>query len=290
MSDRNQWKHDPRQVLRAGAGFDVRSFDRGGTPGWSRDRATGEAAMVERGADLSELQERLYADGRSGGTRSVLLVLQGLDTAGKGGIVRHVAGMVDPQGLALASFGVPTAEERTHHYLWRIERRLPPAGRIGVFDRSHYEDVLVVRVDSLVPEAVWRPRFDEINAWERRLVDGGTTVIKIALMVSYAEQGERLMERLDRPDKHWKFSMGDVTTRSKWSAYQEAYAEMFGRTSTEHAPWYVVPADKKWYARLAVTEILTRTMEDLDLGWPAATFDVVQARAALQATMVRPPA
>lgn len=285
MSDRNQWKHDPRAVLRAGAGFDLAAVDRGGTPGWSRDREAGEAAMAARGEDLSELQERLYAEGRAGGTRSVLLVLQGLDTAGKGGIVRHVAGMVDPQGLALASFGVPTAEERTHHYLWRIERRLPPAGRIGVFDRSHYEDVLVVRVDSLVPETVWRPRYEEINAWERKLVDGGTTVIKVALMVSYAEQGARLMERLDRPDKHWKFSMGDITTRAKWPAYQEAYAEVFAQTSTEHAPWYVVPADKKWYARLAVTEILARTMEELRLGWPAATFDVAEARAALRATM-----
>lgn len=285
MGARDEWTLDPREALRAGAGFDLARLDRAGTPGWAGDRAAGEAFMQARGEDLSELQERLYAEGRTGGNRSVLLVLQGLDTAGKGGIVRHVMGMVDPQGVALASFGVPTAEERTHHYLWRIERRLPPPGRIGVFDRSHYEDVLVVRVDKLIPEAVWRPRYEEINAWENTLIEGGTTVVKVALMVSYAEQGDRLMERLERPDKHWKFSLGDITTRAKWPAYQDAYAEVFRQTSTDEAPWYVIPADKKWYARLAVTEILTRTMEELDLGWPTATFDVDEARRALKATM-----
>ena len=213
-----------------------------------------------------------------------MLVLQGLDTAGKGGIVRHVMGMVDPQGVKLASFGVPTAEERAHHYLWRIEKQLPPAGRIGVFDRSHYEDVLVVRVDELVPEAEWQGRYDEINAWEEKLIAGGTTIVKVALMVSYDEQGARLAERLDRPDKYWKFSPSDITTRSKWPAYQQAYADVFARTSTEKAPWYVVPADRKWYARLAVTEILTQTLESLDLGWPAATFDVAEMQAALAKT------
>ncbi|MFT3877595.1 MAG: polyphosphate kinase 2 family protein [Propioniciclava sp.] len=282
---RDAWKHDPRQALRAGADFDLATFDRAGTPGWGGDRDAGEAFTVHRGEELSELQERLYAEGRSGGSRSVLLVLQGLDTAGKGGIVRHVMGMVDPQGVALASFGVPTAEERTHHYLWRIERRLPPPGRIGVFDRSHYEDVLVVRVDNLVPEAVWRPRYEEINTWERKLIEAGTKVVKVALMVSHAEQGARLMGRLDRPDKHWKFSMGDLATRAKWDDFQDAYADVFRYTSTEEAPWYVIPADKKWYARLAVTEILTRTMAELGLDWPQATFDVDEARRALQATM-----
>lgn len=233
---------------------------------------------------MSELQERLFAEGRSGGKGSVLLVLQGLDTAGKGGIVRHVMGMVDPQGVKLASFGVPTAEERARHYLWRIEKQLPPPGRIGVFDRSHYEDVLVVRVDELVPQEEWSKRYEEINAWERSLIEGGTTLVKVALMVSYAEQGERLMERLDRPDKYWKFSPNDITTRSKWPAFQAAYADVFTLTSTEQAPWYVVPADKKWYARLAVTEILTRTLEDLNPTWPPATFDVAQMKAALEGT------
>lgn len=281
---KNFWKTDPRDALKAGPTFDLSTLDRNGRPGWAGNKSRGEAYMAARGEELSELQEKLFAEGRSGGERSVLLVLQGLDTAGKGGIVRHVMGMVDPQGVKLASFGVPTAEERAHHYLWRIEKQLPPAGRIGVFDRSHYEDVLVVRVDELVPEAEWQGRYDEINAWEEKLIAGGTTIVKVALMVSYDEQGARLAERLDRPDKYWKFSPSDITTRSKWPAYQQAYADVFARTSTEKAPWYVVPADRKWYARLAVTEILTQTLESLDLGWPAATFDVAEMQAALAKT------
>ncbi|QIK71137.1 polyphosphate kinase 2 family protein [Propioniciclava coleopterorum] len=285
---KQQWRTDPREALKAGPDFDLAAFDRNGQPGWEGDRDGGEEYMARRGEEMSELQERLFAEGRSGGNRSVLLVLQGLDTAGKGGIVRHVMGMVDPQGVKLASFGVPTPEEREHHYLWRIEKQLPPPGRIGVFDRSHYEDVLVVRVDELVPREVWSGRYDEINAWEQKVIESGTTLVKVALMVSYDEQGARLMERLERPDKYWKFSPGDIDTRSKWPAFQEAYADVFARTSTEQAPWYVVPADKKWYARLAVTEILTRTLEDLDPTWPPATFDVAEMRAALQETIDHP--
>ena len=290
MAAKDLWTTDPRDALRVGPDFDLASFDRNGQPGWDGDKEDGEAYLPERGEEMSDLQERLFAEGREGGTRSVLLVLQGLDTAGKGGIVRHVMGMVDPQGVALASFGVPTEEERAHHYLWRIEKKLPPAGRIGVFDRSHYEDVLVVRVDELVPEDVWRARYDEINAWEKKLVEGGTTIIKVALMVSYAEQGERLMERLERPDKHWKFNPGDLDTRSKWPAFQEAYSDVFRLTSTDHAPWYVVPADKKWYSRLVITEILTRTLEDLDPQWPVADFDVEEMKKALLATGEDAPA
>ena len=288
MSD--LWLQDPRDALRVGEGFDLSAFDRAGTPGFTGDKAAAATLMAERGALLSELQERLYANGRSGGTRNVLVIVQGLDTAGKGGIARHVMGMVDPQGVALRSFGVPTAEERSHHYLWRIKKALPRPGLIGVFDRSHYEDVLVVRVDELVPEDVWRARYDEINAWEKKLVEGGTTIIKVALMVSYAEQGERLMERLERPDKHWKFNPGDLDTRSKWPAFQEAYSDVFRLTSTDHAPWYVVPADKKWYSRLAITEILTRTLEDLDPQWPVADFDVEEMKKALLATGEDAPA
>ena len=290
MAAKDLWSTDPRDALRVGPDFDLASFDRNGQPGWDGDKDDGQAYLPERGEEMSELQERLFAEGREGGKRSVLLVLQGLDTAGKGGIVRHVMGMVDPQGVALASFGVPTEEERSHHYLWRIEKELPPPGRIGVFDRSHYEDVLVVRVDELVPEDVWRARYDEINAWEKELVEGGTTIIKVALMVSYAEQGERLMERLERPDKHWKFNPGDLDTRSKWPAFQEAYADVFRLTSTEDAPWYVVPADKKWYSRLAITEILTRTLEELDPQWPVADFDVEEMKKALLATGEDAPA
>ena len=195
------WQVSPVEGLRAGAGFDLSSFDPAGTPGWAAGRAAGEEWMAAQGERLSDLQEMLFADGRSGGTRRVLLVLQGMDTAGKGGIVRHVVGMVDPQGVDHASFGKPTPEELAHHYLWRIRNALPRPGRLGVFDRSHYEDVLVVRVESLVPPEVWGERYDEINAFEAELVAAGTSVVKVALMVSPDEQKARLRERLEGADK-----------------------------------------------------------------------------------------
>ncbi len=276
--------HDPaHEVLRVRAGFDLATLDPRATPGWKKGRKTGKKRLVEQGERLSDLQERLFAEGRSGGTRSVLLVLQGLDTAGKGGIVRHVLGMVDPQGVTLRSFGVPTPEERSHDYLWRIRNALPRPGQIGVFDRSHYEDVLVVRVNELVPRAVWETRYDEINAFETEVAASGTTIVKVALVVSRAEQKERLAERLDRPEKHWKYNPGDLDVRAKWPAYGEAYQAVLDRTSTEVAPWYVVPADRKWYARLAVTELLLDALESLDLGWPPADFDVDVERERLDA-------
>lgn len=214
----------------------------------------------------------------------MLLVLQGLDTAGKGGIVRHVVGLVDPQGVSIRSFGVPTEEERAHDFLWRIRRALPQPGRIGVFDRSHYEDVLVARVDELVPPDVWESRYDLINDFEAELVAAGTVVVKVALMVSYEEQGERLAERLERPDKHWKYNPGDIDTRLRWDDYQEAYQAVFDRTSTPHAPWHVIPADDKRYARLAVSQLLVEALESLDLDWPQADFDVAAEKERLEAT------
>lgn len=283
MSD--LWTVDPREALRAGEEFDLDSLDRASTPGFTGDKAAAEILTAERGKLLSELQERLFANGRAGGKRNVLVIIQGLDTAGKGGIVRHVMGMVDPQGVALRSFGVPTAEERSHHYLWRIKKALPKPGLIGVFDRSQYEDVLVVRVDNLVEQDVWEPRFAEINRWERTLVNGGTTVLKFALMPSYDEQARRLMERIDRPDKRWKYSTGDLGTRSKWDQFQEAYADVFRRTSTEHAPWYVLPADRKWYPRLAITEILTRALIEMELKWPRVRWSPDVQRRRLAKTM-----
>ena len=278
------WRTPAHEVLRAGERFDLAGLDREATPGWSGDRDAGEEHTAGRGARLSELQELLFAHGRTGGTRSVLLVLQGLDTSGKGGIVRHVMGLVDPQGVALRSFGVPTAEERGHHYLWRIRNALPAAGRIGVFDRSHYEDVLVARVDELVPRTVWERRYDEINAFERELVADGLTIVKVALVISPDEQAERLRERIERPDKHWKYNPSDVDVRAKWATYREAYQAVFDRTSTEAAPWYAVPADNKWYARLAVAELLARALEGLDLGWPEKDFDIATELARLAAT------
>lgn len=263
--------------------FDLAGMDRAATP-CVKDAATVAELRPLLGDELADLQERLYAEGRTDGTRSVLLVVQGLDTAGKGGIVRHVAGMMDPQGLAIRSFGVPTPEEREHDFLWRIRRALPAPGRIGVFDRSHYEDVLVARVKELVAPEVWEARYDEIVAFERDLVAAGTTIVKVALMVSRDEQYKRLAARLDRPDKLWKYNPSDVDTRLLWDEYQAAYQAVLDRTSIPEAPWYVVPADSKDYARLAVTKLLLDALRSLDLGWPTPDYDVDVEKARLAKT------
>jgi len=261
-------------ALRAGPDTRVAEIDTNATPGFDGDKALGERLLAERGAVLSDLQEKLFAHGRTGDTRSVLLILQGMDTAGKGGMVRHVIGHVDPQGVDHKAFGVPTAEEKRHHFLWRINKALPRAGQLGVFDRSHYEDVLVARVHSLVPESVWRGRYDEINRFEEELVREGTTLVKVAMFVSLDEQKRRLAERLERHDKHWKYDPSDVTERALWPQYQQAYQDMLDRTNTGYAPWYVVPCDRKWYSRLAVTELLVDAFERLDLDWPEPTYDI----------------
>ncbi|WP_433524565.1 polyphosphate kinase 2 family protein [Nocardia pseudovaccinii] len=268
-----KWSLPPIEALRAD-GLRIADLDASATPGFKGDKKQAQNLLIERAGVLSDLQEKLYANGRSGDTRSVLLVLQGMDTAGKGGIVRHVIGSVDPSGVDHASFGVPTEEEKSHHYLWRIRKALPRAGQLGVFDRSHYEDVLVVRVHNLVPPEVWEPRYGEINAFERELVDQGTTLVKVAMFVSLDVQKKRLRERLDRPDKYWKFNPADIDERGYWPAYQEAYQVMLDRTSTDYAPWHVLPADHKWFARLAVTELLIDALDGLKLDWPPALFDV----------------
>ncbi|GAC70146.1 polyphosphate kinase 2 family protein [Gordonia soli] len=273
-NDDTGWSTAPFEALRASGLGPIAAFDAGSRPGFDGDKDRGEDLLTERGEVLADLQELLYANGRSGDTRSVLLVLQGMDSAGKGGIVRHVGGLVDPQGLAIKGFGKPTEEELSHDYLWRIRKALPTGGRIGIFDRSHYEDVLPVRVHNLVPESVWEKRYDEINAFEQELVDGGTTVIKCALVVSKAEQKKRLTERLERPDEYWKYNPGDIDERGYWDDYLEAYQAIFDRTDTDTAPWFLIPADSKWFSRLAVCELLIHTLQSLDLDWPPADFDV----------------
>jgi PPK2 family polyphosphate:nucleotide phosphotransferase len=261
--------------LKFRAGDKVTDIDTDATPGFSGSKSDGQELQTERGKRLAELQELLYANHKAADDkRSVLLVLQGMDAAGKGGIVKHVVGAVNPMGVRYTAFGKPTEEELAHHYLWRIRNALPPAGHIGVFDRSHYEDVLIVRVHNLVPPDVWGARYDEINAFERELVDGGTTLIKVAMFVSLEEQKQRLAERLERPDKHWKYNPGDLDERKLWPKYQEAYQAMLERTSTDYAPWHVIPCDRKWYSRLAITELLIEALEGLNLSWPPADFDV----------------
>ena len=268
------WTTPAADALRAGAIGPIASFDPETTPGFDGDKASGTELLAQRGEVLADLQELLYANGRAGDHRSVLLVLQGMDTAGKGGIVRHVGGMMDPQGLSIKGFGKPTKEELQHDFLWRIHRALPPAGRIGIFDRSHYEDVLPVRVHNLVPQSVWEKRYDLINQFESELVAGGTTVVKCCLVVSKDEQKSRLAARLERPDKYWKYNPGDVDERGHWDDYLEAYQAIFDLTDRDSAPWFVIPSNRKWFARLAVCELLIDALTRLDLDWPAADFDV----------------
>jgi PPK2 family polyphosphate:nucleotide phosphotransferase len=278
VSRRRAWATDPEPLLRVQEGFRLDRVDTGATPGFPGRKIDGLESLASGSSRLSAMQERLWAAATAGDERRVLLVLQAMDTAGKGGIVSHVVGAVDPNGVRYAGFKAPTAEEREHDFLWRVERQLPAAGQLGVFDRSHYEDVLIQRVRSLAPPEEIERRYGAINEFERRLVDEGTTVVKVMLHISKDEQRERLGDRLDRPDKHWKFNPGDIDERRLWDEYQRAYQIVFERTSTEYAPWYVVPADRKWYARLAVQQLLLGALQDLRLEWPPADFDVAEQR------------
>ncbi|MGB5952244.1 MAG: PPK2 family polyphosphate kinase [Ornithinimicrobium sp.] len=268
-------------ALKVGEGFDLSAISPRSTPAFEGTKKDGKNLLEKNDSAVDELQERLFAHGRSGGIERVLLVIQGLDTAGKGGIMRHVVGMVDPQGVQITGFKAPTAQERRHPFLWRIRKALPEPGMIGVFDRSHYEDVLIVRVHDLVPPAQWKRRYATINTFEEKLAAEGTTIIKVMMHISKAEQKERLAERLDRIDKHWKYNPGDITERGHWEDYQEAYQVALEKCSTDYAPWFVVPADRKWYARLAVQNLLLEHLRPLDLTWPTADFNVATERARL---------
>ncbi|GAB3595317.1 hypothetical protein GCM10027408_00970 [Microbacterium tumbae] len=279
------WTDEASETLRVREGFRLDDVDPESTPGYEGDKAQGETDLAAGLEALGDLQERLFAASRTGAARdSVLLVLQAMDSAGKGGIVRHVVGGVDPQGIALTAFKAPTDEERAHDFLWRIARRLPEPGLIGVFDRSHYEDVLIGRVRSLAEPAEIERRYAAIEEFEAGIVAGGTRIVKVMLHISPEEQKERLMERLDRPDKHWKYNPGDVDERMLWPAYMDAYQAVLDRTSTDAAPWHVVPANRKWYARLAVQELLLHALERIDPQWPAADFDVAAEKKRLAAT------
>ncbi|MGH3332135.1 MAG: PPK2 family polyphosphate kinase [Nocardioidaceae bacterium] len=257
---------------------DLASHDPRATPEFDGGKAAGKAALAAMDDELSDLQERLFAEGRTGGSRSLLLVLQGMDTAGKGGVMRHTVDLFDPQGVRIKAFGPPTDEERRHDFLWRIRRELPAPGQIGVFDRSHYEDVLVARVRGLSPGSEIEERYDAINRFEEELVGSGTTVVKCMLHISPEEQRERLLARLDDPTKLWKFDPADIDDRALWSSYQEAYEVALGRCNTSAAPWLLVPSDRKWYRNWAVGAVLLETMRTLELGWPKPTFDVEEQR------------
>jgi PPK2 family polyphosphate:nucleotide phosphotransferase len=260
---------------------DLRSIETDAAPGYDGDKKSGKADLVAIGEELFDLQQRLFA-GKADGARSILLVLQGMDTSGKGGTLKHTVGLVDPQGVRITSFKAPTKEELAHDFLWRIRAGVPGPGMIGVFDRSHYEDVLIARVRRLAPDEEIERRYGAINDFETELTEAGVSVVKVMLHISPEEQKARLLARLDDPTKHWKYNPGDLAERARWAEYRAAYEVALERNNTERAPWYVVPGDKKWYRNLAVGNLLLETLRTLDPKWPAADFDVEAEKKRLQ--------
>jgi len=261
--------------VREGAKFRLKDQDPGDT-GKFESKEQGKARLAQGIARLRELQDRLYAQDRW----AVLLIFQAMDAAGKDSTIEHVMSGVNPQGTQVFSFKAPSAEELDHDYLWRTSRSLPERGRIGIFNRSYYEEVLVVRVHpgilaaqklpaELVGDDIWSQRFEDINAFERYVSRNGTLILKFFLHVSKEEQRKRFLARLDDPDKNWKFALGDVKEREHWDAYMEAYEDMIGATSTGHAPWHVIPADHKWFMRMAVADVIVDGLEGLKLQYPA---------------------
>ncbi len=250
---------DPTPTLKIepGSRFALRRHDTDDTFGWEKEWAKAELERVKARIDV--LQQRLFAENR----HSVLLVLQAMDAAGKDGTIRNILSGLNPAGVSVTGFKAPGGPEAQHDYLWRVHAVTPTRGTIGIFNRSHYEDVLVVRVKELVPKSVWSKRFGHINAFEQMLTDEGTTVVKCFLHVSKDEQRERLQERVDNPEKRWKFRAGDLDDRALWAEYQKAYEDAIRRTSTKSAPWYVVPADRNWVRNLAVARILLNTLEKM---------------------------
>jgi len=273
-----------REQLRLPPGaVDLRAIDSGATPGFDGGKSKGRQALEEMGGELAQLQEKLFAHGYTGGHGSILLVLQGMDTSGKGGVLKHTAGLFDPGGLRITSFKAPTKEELAHDFLWRVERQVPAHGEIAVFDRSHYEDVLVARVHELASAEEVERRYEAINDFEERVADSGTTIVKVMLHISPQTQKARLLARLDDPTKQWKFKAGDVDERQLWPAYRSAYEIALERCNTEWAPWYVVPSDRKWYRTLAVASLLRDTLASFDLDWPEPDFDIEEQKARLGA-------
>ena len=275
-----------RAALRAPARkLDLTKLDPGGRPVGPKDKKAAAADLAKLAEPLAQLQDRLYAEGSARSPRRVLLVLQGMDTSGKGGVISHVAGLVNPQGLHIASFKKPTKEELRHDFLWLIRNEVPVAGQIGVFDRSHYEDVLIARVDSLVPKPVWQARYHQINLFEEELDAQGVSIVKCFLHISPKTQEKRLRNRLKDPMKRWKYNPADLDARRKWSEYQDAYAEALRRCDTDVAPWYIVPSDRKWYRNWAVARLLLETLTALDPRYPKLGFNPKVELSALKAAV-----
>jgi PPK2 family polyphosphate:nucleotide phosphotransferase len=260
-----------RYRVKPGSKVDLGKLDAGSTAEFDGDKDKAEEEVFPKlNARLEELQELLWSEGK----HKVLVVLQGMDTSGKDGTIRHVFDGVNPVGVRVASFKVPTAEELARDFLWRVHARVPGKGEMVIFNRSHYEDVLAVRVLGLAPPKVWRPRYTQIKHFEKLLADTGTTILKFFLHIDKDEQKERLQARLDEPAKRWKFRKGDLDDRARWPEYVAAYEEALEETSTGHAPWYVVPSNKKWYRNLVVATILVRALESLGMKVPQPEEDI----------------
>lgn len=268
----------PSGTLKVDKGFSLADVDPDSTPGYKGDKADGEALLTDLDSKLAELQEQLFAESKFGGAKRVLLVLQGMDTAGKGGIVKHVLGTMDPQGVQFKSFKAPTPEEKAYDFLWRIEREVPAAGMVGVFDRSHYEDVLIHRVHRWASPEELERRYRAINEFEARQAGAGTKIVKVMLHISSDEQKDRLLARLDDPAKQWKYSSGDLKERAFWPDYMDAYQKAIDKTNTDLVPWHVVPANKKWYARIAVQQLLLEALDGMNLQWPVPDLDLDMER------------
>ncbi len=268
-----------RYLVKPGQKVDLKDWDPGEAAEFKGGKQEGLAAITALVAELESLQELLYAQHEN----RLLVVLQAMDTGGKDGTIRRVFEGVNPQGVRVASFKVPTPIELDHDYLWRVHAEVPAKGEIVIFNRSHYEDVLVVRVHELVAPEVWKKRFDQINEFERTLADEGTTILKFFLHISPAEQKKRLLARLDDQTKQWKYNPGDLKERALWGKYMQAYEDVLSRTSTGYAPWYIIPADRKWYRDWVIATTLVKTLKDLDMQYPTPAFDVDAARSELQA-------
>ncbi|MDP3278546.1 MAG: polyphosphate kinase 2 family protein [Deltaproteobacteria bacterium] len=270
-------------LLRVGADFSLASFDPDRVIAGPADSSSAREAALALEPEVSNLHERLWAQAKGGGKKSVLIIVQGMDTSGKGGVGKAIDRLLDPLGFGVVGFGPPTDEEKAHHFLWRHIKALPESGRIRMFDRSHYEAVLVERVRGYAPKKVWSKRYDEINAWEATLAERETTVIKLMLHISLDEQKRRLTDRINTPDKHWKYNPGDLDERAFWDDYMAAYQEALTRCSTEVAPWYVIPANHKWHRDWLISQILVETLRKINPQYPPASFDVEAERKRVEA-------
>jgi len=282
MANSDAFDDHPSKLLRVGKGFSLDTLDPGSTPGFDGGKPDGELLLEELDGKLAQLQEKLFAESQFGGSKRLLLILQAMDTAGKGGIVTHVMGAMNPHGVQMKSFKAPTPEEKSYDFLWRIEKEVPAAGMVGVFDRSHYEDVLIHRVHRWASPEELERRYQAINEFEARQTGAGTKIVKVMLHISRDEQKERLLARLDDTAKQWKYSGTDLKERAFWTDYMDAYQKAIDKTNTDHAPWHVVPANRKWYARIAVQQLLLEALESLGLQWPVPEFDVDMERGLVQ--------